>query len=116
MLGWDETNVVVGGNTVKIKYVEPEEEKAGRVLSKKNRSLISDAVGKTKTAVDALEDLLEKTGDQPKEEIDEVVVGNQEDLVGLRTSLEAIKLKKEIGEIRSIGKKPEAPDAQNTLN
>ena len=116
MLGWDETNVVVGGNTVKIKYVEPEEEKAGRVLSKKNRSLISDAVDKTQTAVGALKDLLEKTDDQPKVEVEDVAVENQEDLAGLKVSLEAIKLKKEIGEIRSIGRKPEAPDAQNTLN
>jgi len=116
MLGWDETNVIVGGNTVKIKYVEPEEEKAGRVLSKKNRSLISDAVDKTQTAVGALKDLLEKTDDQPKVEVEDVAVENQEDLAGLKVSLEAIKLKKEIGEIRSIGRKPEAPDAQNTLN
>ena len=85
-------------------------------MSKKNRSLISDAVDKTQTAVGALKDLLEKTDDQPKVEVEDVAVENQEDLAGLKVSLEAIKLKKEIGEIRSIGRKPEAPDAQHTLN
>ena len=44
------------------------------------------------------------------------VVENSEDLADVKSFLTSHKLIKEIGEIRSINKNPEAPDAHNTLN
>ena len=121
-LGWE--NITVSDESVDVKFEpttadefnEEFEEKAGRVLSKKNRSLISDAVAKGKTALTALEGLLEATDNKPAEQEEVDVVENSEDLADVKSFLTSHKLIKEIGEIRSINKNPEAPDAHNTLN